>query len=351
MATESETPSPENAKSNGHEDAIQGGYGSSTVTTATAMNATGGWLAALRSRFGLLGGPSLRDTLEAALSTDDVDPNAFSQQERAMLLRLLRYGALRIDDVMVPRADIIAIEENESVGQALQLFVKAGVSRLPLYRDTLDDPSGMVHVKDLVRWLVEFSDGAELRNALEPPDAMQDDALDINLEISDTALAKPLTVAKVKRPVLYVPPSMPAMNLLLRMQSTRIHMALVVDEYGGTDGLVTIEDLVEEIVGEIEDEHDEFEDPKITGDSANGMIALARTPVSDLENHLDLKLLPEDEDVDTLGGLVFSLVGRVPARGELVRHPAGVEFEVLDADPRRIKKLKIHISNTSISRT
>ncbi|HFB2048842.1 MAG TPA: hypothetical protein TECP_01209 [Hyphomicrobiaceae bacterium MAG_BT-2024] len=338
MATESGKPFSENNTSDSDR------YTNfSSNSDAAVVSQTVGWFAALCNRFRSLNGQSLRDTLEAALKTDDTAPDSFSQQERAILMRLLRYGALRIDDVMVPRADIVAIEENETVGQALQLFVKAGVSRLPLYRDTLDDPIGMVHVKDLVRWLVEFSDKAELHGDKEKENSIRN-VVDINLRISDTALARPLAVSKVKRRVLYVPPSMPAMNLLLRMQSTRIHMALVVDEYGGTDGLVSIEDLVEEIVGEIEDEHDEFENPKITGDTTNGMVALARTPVADLERHLNLRLLSEDSDVDTLGGLVFSLVGRVPARGELVRHPEGVEFEVLDADPRRIKKLKIHLS-------
>jgi CBS domain containing-hemolysin-like protein len=137
---------------------------------------------------------------------------------------------------------------------------------------------------------------------------------------------------------------MPAMNLLIRMQTTRIHMALVVDEYGGTDGLVTIEDLVEQIVGDIEDEHDEEEAAHITTDPKLGLVASARTPVKELEARLEIKLLkPEEEaDIDTLGGLIFAIVGRVPARGELVRHASGVEFEVLDADPRRVKKLKIH---------
>jgi len=330
MATETADKSPENAKTRNDEN------GNGSVAAAS------GWLTALRSRLGILGGQSLRDTLEEALKTDDIDPEAFSPQERAMLLRLLRYGTLRIDDVMVPRADIVAIDANETVGQALQMFVQAGVSRLPLYHETLDDPAGMVHVKDLVKWLVEFSDTASSGDVGHSAGHSLGEGGGTP-HISGVALAKPLAVAKVKRPVLYVPPSMPAMNLLLRMQSTRIHMALVVDEYGGTDGLVTIEDLVEQIVGEIEDEHDELEDNKITGDLANGMIALARTPVDDLEQRLNLKLLPEEDDgIDTLGGLVFSLVGRVPARGELVRHPAGVEFEVLDADPRRIKKLKIH---------
>jgi CBS domain containing-hemolysin-like protein len=137
---------------------------------------------------------------------------------------------------------------------------------------------------------------------------------------------------------------MPAVDLLIRMQSTRIHMALVVDEYGGTDGLVTIEDLIEQVVGNIEDEHDDDEETNIIVDPKLGIIAVARTPIEELEKHLGVRLVPEDEetDVDTIGGLVFSMLGRVPARGELIRHPTGVEFEVLDADPRRVKKLKIH---------
>ena len=145
--------------------------------------------------------------------------------------------------------------------------------------------------------------------------------------------------------MIYVPPSMPAANLLLRMQSTHIHMALVVDEYGGTDGLVTIEDLVEQIVGEIEDEHDKAEAANIASDAKLGLITAARTPVRELEEYLGVKLLePEEEaDVDTLGGLIFSLVGRVPKRGEFIPHPAGIEFEVLDADPRRVKKLRVHL--------
>jgi CBS domain containing-hemolysin-like protein len=156
---------------------------------------------------------------------------------------------------------------------------------------------------------------------------------------------------KIRRQVLYVPPSMPAVDLLIRMQSTRIHMALVVDEYGGTDGVVTIEDLVEQIVGNIEDEHDDDEETNIAVDPKLGIIAAARTPIEELERHLGLKLIADGEetDVDTIGGLVFSMLGRVPARGELIHHATGVEFEVLDADPRRVKKLKIHLPRTLAS--
>jgi CBS domain containing-hemolysin-like protein len=223
-----------------------------------------------------------------------------------------------------------------------------------LFRETLDDPRGMVHIKDVMRWLIgealgrPASEGhVQSAQGRAPPDRGNRGAGELaaaapNLGRAD--LSRPIASARLRRPMIFVPPSMPAANLLIRMQSTHIHMALVVDEYGGTDGLVTIEDLVEQIVGEIEDEHDEVEAAHIVEDPKLGLVTAARTPVRELESHLGLKLLkPEEaEDIDTLGGLVFALLGRVPARGELIRHPAGLEFEVLDADPRRVKKLRFH---------
>jgi len=302
-----------------------------------------GWLQSLRSRLGLQGGQSLRHTIEDALKTEDDTAAAFSAEEREMLLRLLRFGAKRVDDVMVPRADIIAIDESAPLAELLRMFRDAGVSRIPLFHETLDDPRGMVHIKDLLGGMIadgaqKPGDGSEATTAEAAPSSL-----------AAFNLARSITTAKMRRPVLYVPPSMPAMNLLIRMQTTRIHMALVVDEYGGTDGLVTIEDLVEQIVGEIEDEHDEMETRHIVRDPKLGLVASARTPVKELEDHLGLKLLkPEEEsDIDTLGGLVFALVGRVPARGEIVRHSSGFEFEVLEADPRRVRKLKIHVPRAS----
>lgn len=298
----------------------------------------------------------MRDTIEDALRSEDAGEDAFTSQEREMLLRLLRYNALRVEDVMVPRADILAIDENDSMGVMLQTFVEAGVSRMPLFHETLDDPRGMIHVKDAVRWLTQSATMGE--PAGSEPHAMASDAVKQTastgsddgelrkafpqLDFSRVQLGQSISSAKISRSVLFVPPSMPAMNLLLRMQSTRKHMALVVDEYGGTDGLVTIEDLIEQIVGQIEDEHDEDEELNIIRDPRLGMVAVARTPVDELEQQLGLNLaLDEDDDVDTIGGLVFALAGSVPVRGEIVRHPAGVEFEVLDADPRRIKRLRI----------
>jgi CBS domain containing-hemolysin-like protein len=318
----------------------------------------GRWLAALRTIVGLES-PTLRDTIEDALKAEGGDDEAFTRQEREMLLRLLHYKSLRVEDVMVPRADIIAVDENESIDTVLQTFVEAGVSRMPLFHDSLDDPRGMIHVKDVVLWLtqtasVEANSGSK-DQSVDAPDVSsgRDEQEDIRktfpeLDFSRVALGQPVSTAKVSRKVIFVPPSMPAMNLLLRMQSTRMHMALVVDEYGGTDGLVTIEDLIEQIVGQIEDEHDEDEASNIIIDPRLGMVAAARTPIEELEKLLETELaLDDDDDVDTLGGLVFALAGSVPVRGEIVRHPAGVEFEVLDADPRRIKRLRISRPDSS----
>jgi len=309
-------------------------------------------LSSLLNRFGLRS-PTLREMLEMGLKDAPEADIEFSTEEREMLRRLLRFGALRVDDIMVPRADIIALEETDPLTDLLRTFGEAGVSRIPLFSETLDDPRGMIHIKDLFRWLLNEA-ASELLN---PPLAIAGDAASeadgksakadasaTQLTFNNIDLTRPINAAKIRRPVLYVPPSMPATNLLIRMQSTRIHMALVVDEYGGTDGLVTIEDLVEQIVGEIEDEHDVAEAAHIVTDPKLGLVASARTPIKELEQHLGVKLLKpeEEEDIDTLGGLLFSLLGRVPVRGELVRHPSGLELEVLDADARRLKKVKIH---------
>jgi CBS domain containing-hemolysin-like protein len=312
-----------------------------------------GWLGALLARLGLPGASAtLRETLEEALKSSGAG-RAFTAEEREMLLRILRFGTLRVDDVMVPRADIIAVDEGATIWELLKTFDAAGVSRLPLFHETLDDPRGMIHVKDLTRWLIGEAGG---RDGPARPGAVERGAAaeaakeaERTPDLGRANLDKPIASTRLRRPMLYVPPSMPAANLLIRMQSTHIHMALVVDEYGGTDGLVTIEDLVEQIVGEIEDEHDEAEAANIVTDPKLGLVTAARTPVRELEDHLHLKLLKpeEEEDIDTLGGLVFALVGRVPARGELVRHASGLEFEVLDADPRRVKKLRVHLPRAS----
>ena len=304
-----------------------------------------GWLSGLRTRLGLPGAPTLRDTIEGALKQEaaSASASAFSAEERQMMLRMLRFGALRVADIMVPRADIIALEETETLSELLRTFEEGGISRIPMFNETLDDPRGMIHIKDVLHWLIEEG-GVKLADPAIEAESGTAVTQAINGNLGTIDLTRPITVAKIRRPVLFVPPSMPAMNLLLRMQTTRIHMALVVDEYGGTDGLVTIEDLVEQVVGEIEDEHDEAEAIHIHKDAKGVMTALARTPVAELEQVLGRRIMTADEleEVDTLGGLVFTILGRVPVRGEIVRHAhSGLEFEVLDADPRRVKRLRI----------
>jgi len=233
-----------------------------------------------------------------------------------MLANLLRFCEISIADVMVPRADIVAVEEKTSLAELVALFREAQHSRLPLYRETLDDPLGMLHVKDVLG-LIETGPDGQMR-------------------------WPQISITKLKRDVLFVPASMPALDLLMRMQSTRIHLALVVDEYGGTDGLVSIEDLVEEIVGDIEDEYDVEEDPEITRQSDGSLLADARISLEDFKTRAGLDLAFEEigEDVDTLGGVVVAALGRVPGRGEVVSH-SGFEFEILEADPRRVKRLRI----------
>jgi len=283
------------------------------------------WFDRLLQTFGLGEEPDLRELIEDALARSTSD--TLSTQERSMLLRILRFGKLTVEDVMVPRADIVAVDESVSIEELLRVFRKAEHSRVPVYRETLDDPRGMIHIRDLMSWITEEANGGD------------------RLDLGKVDLKRTIASINILRELIYVPGSMPVLDLLLKMQTSQLHLALVVDEYGGTDGLVSIEDLVEEVVGEIADEHDVEEEPLIRVDPRLGLIADARTPVEDIEQHLGIELLSgeQEEDIDTLGGVVFSLAGRIPARGELVHHPSGIEFEVLDADPRRIKKLRIHL--------
>ena len=285
------------------------------------------WFERLLQTFGLGEEPDLRELIEDALARSKSD--TLSSQERSMLRRILRLGTLTIEDVMVPRADIIAVDDTISVADLMGVFRQAEHSRVPVYHETLDDPRGMVHIRDLMSWITSAAEACK----------------EGSLNLGKVDLGRNIASINILREILYVPGSMSVLDLLLKMQTTRLHLALVVDEYGGTDGLVSIEDLVEEVVGDIADEHDVDDEPLMKSDPRLGLVADARTPISDLEKHLGLELASEEqeEEVDTLGGLVFALAGRIPARGELVQHPSGIEFEVLDADPRRIKKLRIHL--------
>ncbi|MGE0006954.1 MAG: hemolysin family protein [Parvibaculaceae bacterium] len=294
-------------------------------------------LARLKGLFSPERDPSLRESLEGVIASHGAQSpvDAMRPEARSMMLNLIKFADLRVDDVMVPRADIVAIEASQSIRELLERFIDANHSRMPVYRESLDDLSGMVHIKDLVRWLAERGNKARRRKSVK------DTALSA-LSLSTADLATEVGTVGIAREVLFVPPSMPAADLLIKMQSTHIHMAIVVDEYGGTDGLVSIEDLVEEIVGDISDEHD-LDEELVVRNGDGTFTASARADLEELEQLLNVDFLPEerDEETDTLGGLIFSMFGRVPVRGELLRHASGIEFEVLEADPRRVKRVKI----------
>jgi len=280
---------------------------------------------------------TLRQSLEGVIASHDAQNPAdmMRAEAKSMMLNLIKFADLRVDDVMVPRADIVAIESSATIKELLDRFIDANHSRMPVYRETLDDLSGMIHIKDLVRWLAQK--GAKTRRRKGAKDSVL-----AGLSLSATDLATEVSTLGIVREVLFVPPSMPAADLLIKMQSTHIHIAIVVDEYGGTDGLVSIEDLVEQIVGDISDEHDSDEE-LIVSNGDGTFTASARADLQELEQMLGVDFLPEerDEETDTLGGLIFSMFGRVPVRGELLRHNSGIEFEILEADPRRVKRVKI----------
>jgi len=261
-------------------------------------------------RKGLLGlfKKSRPEGIEAA----EEGPEPPSQKE--MRLRIAEFESARVEDVMIPRAEIIAVELSTGLDDLIQLYATEAHSRLPVYRETLDDPVGVVHIRDLIGEIARA-------NGTEPVEG------DAPLE-------------RIRRDILFVPPSMPLADLLVKMQASRMHLALVVDEYGGTDGLVTLEDLVEEIVGEIEDEHDEDVAMLIR----RGRLAWevdARMETDDFAEESGLQLELEDHDVDTLGGVAFALAGRVPLRGEVLPHPSGVDLEILESDVRRIHRLVV----------
>ena len=236
---------------------------------------------------------------------------------------LLNLRRMRVEDVKVPKADIVSVSQSATKDELVEIFRSSGMTRLPVYDGTLDTPLGLIHLKDFA-----LSHGFNGKGGR-------------------------FSIKSMLRPLLYVPPSMSIGVLLQKMQTERKHMALVIDEYGGVDGLVTIEDLIEQVVGEIEDEHDTDDDKYWITEKPGQYLALAKTPVQDFEAETGFSLTAHDdvdeEEIDTLGGLVFMLAGRVPARGEMVRHPAGPEFEVVEADPRRIKRLRVRMPQSQES--
>ena len=256
-------------------------------------------------------GDSLRETIDEMIEEPSADgPHPLSAQERVLIGNILKVHDRTAADVMVPRIDIVALDVETSFPEVVKFMVEQGHSRVPVYRETLDNVIGFVHVKDLLGPATE---------------------------------QRTIKLSLMLRKVLFVAPSVPILDLLVQMRQARTHIAMVVDEFGGIDGLVTIEDLVEEIVGEIEDEYDVADGPRLAERADGTLIADARTPIEVLEEHqgIQLRSNAEQEEVDTLGGLVSGLAGRVPKRGEVIAHPSGIEFEVLDADPRKIKRLRV----------
>ncbi|TAL02824.1 MAG: HlyC/CorC family transporter [Rhodospirillaceae bacterium] len=250
------------------------------------------------------------------------DGNLIDSHERLLLANVLRLRDVSAADIMVPRADIIAVEAETPLIDVLRVLVKEGHSRVPVYRETLDDVIGMVHIKDLAILIADQAGDAGGKGA---------DAAGTVLKLTD-----------VIRKVLFVSPAARVLDLLLDMRLKRTHMATVVDEYGGIDGLITIEDVVEQIVGEIEDEHDTDDEPRLIGRDDGSFVADARVKLEEFETRFgQLFSNDEREQNDTLGGLVISLAGRVPGRSELIKHPSGIEFEILDSDPRRVRRLRI----------
>lgn len=295
------------------------------------------WLVrTVRNLFGWKPG-SMRADLKDVLDAMTPGESGFSPEESRMLKNILALRERRVGDVMVPRADIIAVQQDIQIGDLVRVFEGAAHSRLVVYNDTLDDPVGMVHIRDLIAFITARAAVAAVKKTRRKK------PLPAGLDLNAVDLAMPLSAAKIVRDILFVPPSMRAIDLLARMQATRIHLSLVVDEYGGSDGLVSMEDIVEQIVGEIADEHDEDEAASVVLQPDGTYVADARAELKDVVNIVghDFDLGEAAEEVDTLGGYLVTRAGRLPLRGELIPGPGLFEFEVLDADPRRIKRVRI----------
>jgi CBS domain containing-hemolysin-like protein len=291
---------------------------------------------ALRTLFGWKSG-SARADLKDILDVMSPGESGFSPEESRMLKNILGLRERRVGDVMVPRADIVAVQQDIKLGDLVRVFEGAAHSRLVVYNDTLDDPVGMVHIRDLIAFMTA-------RAAVDPEkNAKRKKPLPAGLDLKAVNLGMPLSATRIVREILFVPPSMRVIDLLARMQATRIHLSLVVDEYGGTDGLASIEDIVEQIVGEIADEHDDDETPAVTQQPDGSFIADARANIEDVVGTVgnDFDVGDAAEEVDTIGGYLVTRAGRLPIRGEIVPGPGLFEFEVLDADPRRVKRIRI----------
>lgn len=314
------SPEPPSSQSGGRAEESERGGGES-------------WLDRLRAVVGLKPA-NIREELEDVLEDEDLAAG-FSSEERMLLQNILDLREVRVEDIMVPRAAIDAVDVETTLGELIIEFRDCGHSRMPVYRESLDDPLGMVHIKDVMAYVTRAAESRRPKG--------DGDGTDITLDLARVDLTVTLEQTGLTRSVLFVPPSMPVSTLLPTMQSSRMQMALVIDEYGGTDGLVSIEDAVETVVGEIEDEHDIDEEPLVVAEGNGVFVIDGRAELEDLTEVLGPALAESDhgEDVDTIGGLVFSLFGHIPSPGEAVIGPDGYRFEVLEADPRRIKRVRV----------
>ena len=280
-------------------------------------------------------GSTLREDIADALAEATSDAESFSPGERAMLHNILRLREVRVEDVMIPRADVEAVEIHTRLGDLMAVFEQSGHSRMPVYSETLDDPRGMIHIRDVLAHITRIARVKKGRGSRKAPAAVE-------LNLANVDLSRSIGELELIRSVLFVPPSMLASDLMARMQATRTQMALVIDEYGGTDGLVSLEDIVEMVVGDIEDEHDEDE-PLVTQSGDGVFVVDGKAEIEDVARLIgeDFAAGEHGEYVDTIGGMIFNTLGRVPARGEVVQAIPGFEFHVLDADPRRVKRVRI----------
>jgi len=275
--------------------------------------------------------PNIREDLSDALTQQGSAEGDFSPEEKQMLHNILRLQDVRVEDLMIPRAEIEAVELQTTLGELLMLFESSGHSRMPVYDDTLDDPRGMIHIRDVVGYITRTSSNGRRKGRVNFK----------NLDLTKVDLTRELGKLNLVRKVIFTPPSMMAADLMARMQAMRIQIALVIDEYGGTEGLISLEDIVELIVGDIEDEHDDDEELIKVGEAGSLWID-AKAELEDIRETLGTQFNVDDhdEDAETIGGVIFSLLGRVPVKGEVI-DAFGYEFRIKDADPRRIKMIEM----------
>ncbi len=344
--SDTKSPDPDTTADDGAETQAQSKEDQSTA--AAVPVAKHSLIDRIRQFFRPRNGSSLHDDIADALSVTASDRASLSTGEKAMLYNILRLREARVDDVMIPRADIEAVETTTTLGELLDVFEKSGHSRMPVFNDTLDDPRGMIHIRDVVAYLTRMARQSKRgrRNSTKQTAKKNGNGKTVpsgdRIDLSKVDLAKPIDELNLIRQVLFVPPSMLASDLMNRMQARRTQMALVIDEYGGTDGLVSLEDIIEMVVGDIEDEHDD--DEALVSQAGEGVFVVdAKAEIEDVAELIGGSFNAGEhvDDVDTIGGMIFNALGRIPARGEVVQAIPGYEFHVLEADPRRIRRVRI----------